>query len=155
MRVSLSATVTVMETRAKQVRRGAKLADGKTIRSILEKITDDNRPIIVEIYGVKEDRLPGDYFMRECRGLFIYEGAAYKELEKTRRDEKERDEKVRLRDVELNRIKTRLRAELKADDKSFDKKYDAQTKERVEITEREIEKKALAILAKEEGTDKC
>lgn len=157
MRVSLVQSVTSDLTRGEQVRRGAKIADGKTIRALLEKMADPDKPLVIEIFGVKEDRQPGDYFMCECKSIFIFEGAAYKESEKIRLEEEKKVAAQVKRTARLDQIKSRLRAEKKADDESFDKKYDEQTEGRAEIVEAEIERKAEVILRKEEGekADKC
>lgn len=157
MRVSLVQSVTSDLTRSERMRKGAQLADGRTIRAMLEKMADPDKPLVIEIFGVKEDRQPNDYFMRECRGIFIFEGVAYKESEKIRL-EKEGKVAVQVkRTARLAQIKSKLRAEKKADNGDFDKKYNEQTEERAEIAEAEIEKKAEVILKKEEGekADKC
>ncbi len=150
MRVGLAESITAMQTRAEQVRKGAKLVDRKAIGKLLETMTDDDRPIILEVYGVKKDRLPGDYFLRECRKIFIYEGVKYQALEKVRREKEKEVTALAVRQAKLDEIKNRLRSRLKADDANFNKRYDAQSRERAEIVEAEIEREALTVFEKEE-----
>ncbi len=154
MRVDLTATITVVQTRALKVRQGTESIDMKTVGKLLESMTDD-KPLIIETYGTKEDRLPGDYFMRECRGIFIFKGCKYKALEKNRQREEKEGRKQAARQLKLDKIKNELRARPKVENEKFDKKYDVQSREQAETTERRIEREALAILAKEEGADKC
>lgn len=151
MRVGLAESITSQQTRAEQVRKGAKLVDGKTIRALLEKIADPDKPLVIAVYEVKKDRLPGDFYLRECRGIFIYQSRAFLDAERERCAKEGKAAALATRTARLDQIKSRLWAELKADDDSFDKKYDAQTEERVAIAEAEVERAALVILAEEEN----
>lgn len=153
MRVSLNHSLTTQISRDEQMRKGAQLANKGTIRKLLEELADNDRPIIVEIYGAKKDRQPDDYFLRECRGLLIYEGVNYQALEKNRREEEGEVAASAARQVKLNEIKVRLRAELKDDNGDFDRRFDAQSRLQNEATEREIGEKAEAILGKEEAEE--
>lgn len=150
MKINLSQSITAVQTRAERARQDIKLADKGTIGRLLEGMADDNRPVIIEIYGVKEDRLPGDYFLRECRGIFVFESATFKEREKIRLEEEARAAVQAKRTFRLNQIKAKIRSELKTesverekDGEDFDRKYDEQK-------ESAIEKEALTILEAEE-----
>ncbi len=155
MKINLTESITAMQTRALKAREGTKLTGKGTIRKLLEEMADPDKPLIIAIYGTKKDRLPGDYFMCECRSLLVYEGAAFKEQEKIRREKEEEERKQAARTARLDQIKAKIRTELKAESverekegADFDRKYDEQK-------ESAIEKEAAAILAKEEGADKC
>ena len=150
MGIDLLQSVTSQQTWNEQARRGAQLADGKTIRALLEKISDPDKPLVIAIYGTRKDRQPNDFFMRECRSWLIYESAAYKEFEKNRREKEEEGRKQAARQAKLNEIKAGLRKERLADDRDFDKRYDRQTEEQAEATERRIEREALTIFEAEE-----
>lgn len=151
VRIDFTESITAHETRAQQVRQGARIVDSAVIKKELEHLADDDRPLVIAVYGVREDGKPGDFFMRECRALLIYEGRDFKALEKEREETERREGKDRQRQARLDQIKARLRAGRKTEDLDFDRKYAGQVRSLEEAEEAEIEAEAAAILLEEEA----
>ncbi len=123
--------------------------DAKTLISILEKEGADGSPVILFVAGTRPEK-PGRFDLREVRRLLVYESKEFLKVEKNRLEEEKKVALQAVRQAKLDEIKNRLRSRLEADDANFNKRYDAQSRERAEIVEAEIEREALMILEKEE-----
>ena len=120
------------------------------VRALLEKEGADGKPLVLILAGVRDGRKPGRFIIREVRRVLAYESIVFLDQEGKRLEEERKAEQERRKQGRLDQIKGGLRAERRSQEKEgqeFDRVYDAQ---REQQSEKEIEKKALAILEEEE-----
>lgn len=145
-RVDFTESITSHETRLKQVRKGARTSDANVISSMLEEIADYDCPLVLAVYGTKEDGKVGDYFLRECRSFLVYKGHKYKAMEEHREREKRQAEIERERKVRIDRIKSQLQPKRRAEEEEG-RDFDRQAAEALRKNiEDQIGKEAEAIL---------